>query len=186
MIPGRPLLRRRCKPSAQVQLRARRSIRRSPLPRASQACLTRTLTADAGGAKGVPGADQNQRTELSDRCGSSACRLYERLVPKGVFRVLPIGAHPGRLHPDQALRACYLSTVPSSIAETLAVPLLDAIEEFPTSKELVALGSPGSWSTLCETAKVDSGASTRVAFEWRWSSSKLPDKADSSCEWSAN
>jgi len=58
--------------------------------------------------------------------------------------VLPIGAHPGRLHPDQALRACYLSTVPSSIAETLAVPLLDAIEEFPTSKELVALGHPGA------------------------------------------
>jgi len=71
--------------------------------------------------------------------------------------VLPLGARLGRLHPDQALRACYLSTVTSSIAETLAVLLLVAIEAFPTSEKLAVLGPPGSRSTLSETAKVDSG-----------------------------
>ncbi len=56
--------------------------------------------------------------------------------------MLPIGARLGRLHPDQALRACYLSTVTSAIAETLAVLLLVAIEAFPTLEKLAVLGPP--------------------------------------------
>ncbi len=56
----------------------------------------------------------------------------------------------------------------------------------PDREKLAALGPPGSRSTLSETAKVDSAASTRVPFDWRWSSPKLPDTADSSCERSAS
>ncbi len=80
-----------------------------------------------------------------------------------------MGAHPGGLHPGQALRACYQSTVPSSIAETVAILLLVAVEELADVERVGCIGAtpqPEHPQQDCESRLRSIDASSiRVAME---------------------
>jgi hypothetical protein len=68
---------------------------RSILPLTPSSCLKRRLAADAGGDEGVPGADQNQRTEASIWTAGSPPELANVVVQKNHSALALLGRDGG-------------------------------------------------------------------------------------------